>query len=252
MKKTLLAVVLLTGVLTAAFANQAQEIFKKANDAYQANEFAKSTEMYERLVEMGYQSAELEYNLGNAYYRDRELGRAILHYERAILLSPNDADIQYNLDVARSQIVDELQPLPQFFLTAWWQKMRMSLSATAWGILALVIWWAGMAGLAVWLFGKNRSQKKKGFFYGLVGLVISLLPLALAFSRADFEQDSRQAIILAEETALRSAPDANGSEIIEIHEGLKVKLLDELSGWWQVTLPNGEKGWLDGEDLERI
>jgi hypothetical protein len=31
-----------------------------------------------------------------------------------------------------------------------------------------------------------------------------------------------------------------------------VKLLDEISGWWQVELPDGERGWLNAEVMERI
>ena len=252
MKRNFLTLLILFLFSATTFADQANQLFEKANDAYQSKKYSEAIGLYEQLIEKEYQSPELEYNLGNSYFRQNELGRAILHYERALLLSPNDADVSHNLEYARSQLTDEFSRLPQFFLTKLWENMRLSMSATAWGITAIIIWWAGMIGLGIWLFGKSRSQKKKGFFYGLVALFISLLPLSLALSRANIDEDSRHAILLKKEAALRSAPEINGTEIVTIHEGLKIKLLDEIGGWWQVELPDGEKGWLNGEAMERI
>ena len=252
MKRFFLTLAVLAAFFSPAFANQAKQLFQDANAAYQNSDFEKSTELYKQLVEMGYQSAELEYNLGNGHYRQGELGRAILHYERALLLSPHDGEILHNLELARSKTADEFQPLPKFFLTESWNDLRMMLPATFWGGLALLLWWAGMAGLGIWLFGKSRIQKKKGFFYGLILLAVSLLPLSLALSRTAYEQDTRHAIVLVNQTALRSAPDIGGSEIVPVHEGLKVKLLDNLNSWWQVQLPNGEKGWMEEKEVERI
>jgi SH3-like domain-containing protein len=43
---------------------------------------------------------------------------------------------------------------------------------------------------------------------------------------------------------MRSAPDAESESILVIHEGLKVDLLDIISGWTKVQLPNGDQGWI--------
>lgn len=238
--------------MVQAFGNQAEQLFVRANEAFQNDDFEKAAEMYRQVLELGFQSAELEYNLANAYYRQELLGQAILHYERALLLDPDDDDIIHNLDIARSQVTDEIQPLPTFFLTSWWKKMRMFAASSVWAVTALALWWAGFVGLVFWLFGKSREQKKRGFLIGITCLAVSILPFALSLSRKGYEQNTKQGIILVGETALRSAPDAAGAEIVLLHEGTKVKLLDQLSGWWQVQLPNGEKGWLDGEDVEGI
>ncbi|HFA47755.1 MAG TPA: tetratricopeptide repeat protein [Bacteroidetes bacterium] len=235
-----------------ASANKQDSLFQQANKAYQEKDFGKATELYEQVLTDGYQSAELEYNLGNAYYRQKNIGNAILHYERALLLSPKDADIQYNLDLARQQLPEQIEPLPEFFLTKWWKTMRMAAPSGIWGTLALLLWWAGLAGLSFWLIGKSREQKKRGFFIGLAALLLSLLPFSLALDRMAFEKNTRLAIVLETTTPLKSAPDKNGSEILELQEGTKVELLDLLSGWWNVELPNGEKGWVVATDVEEI
>lgn len=232
-------------------ANTLDSIFQQANEAYQANEFSKSINLYEQVLSAEFHSPELEYNLANAYYRNKQIGKAILHYERAKLVSPDDADINYNLSLVRESL-EEVEPLPKFFLTKWWKNMRMVFSSSLWGWLALLLLWIGVGSLGLWLFGKTREQKKLGFFVGATVVLLSLLPFGLALDRVAYEKSSHEAIILVPGASLKSAPDRAGSELYKLQEGAKVELLDLLSGWWQVQLPNGEKGWINGDDLVQI
>ena len=49
------------------FADDSSKIFQEANELYQANEFSTAIEKYELIENEGYRSAELYFNLGNAY-----------------------------------------------------------------------------------------------------------------------------------------------------------------------------------------
>ncbi len=238
--------------LVAGAFGQADGRFQQANDAFQKNDFKKAIQLYEQLADAGYASPELEYNLGNAWYRLDSPGRAILHYERASLLAPGDKDIRYNLNLVRRQLEDEIEPLPEFFLSHWWKKGRMALSSTAWGAVALALSWAGFIGLILWQLGKTRETRKKGFLAGLILLVLGVLPFSLALSRLSFEKNTGQAIVLEKTASLRSAPDEAGTEIFLLHEGAKVSLSEQLSGWWKVRLANGETGWLEAKVMEKI
>lgn len=239
-------------VTGSCFAQPPQELFQQANEAFQQKKYEQAVALYEQVLDAGYRSAELEYNLGNAYYRQEIIGKAILHYERALVLSPNDADIRHNLEVARKQVNSEIEPLPAFFLHRWWENIRNLAGAGVWGIIALVLWWAGFAGLAVWLFGGSRKQKKVGFFGGLVCILISLLPYSLAISREQFETNTSLAIVLEPTATLRSAPDDTSTDLEQLFEGTRVKLQERLGEWWQVKLENGNTGWLKNEVLEQI
>ena len=130
--------------------------------------------------------------------------------------------------------------------------MRLALPSGAWGIVALLLWWGAIAGFCYWLLSRTREQKKKGFLIGIVGVLLCVLPFALAFSRVHFDKNSRLGIIIEHAVALRSSPDDAGKEVVTIHEGTKIKMLEELSGWWKVQLPNGELGWLSPEVFEEI
>ncbi|MBK9013897.1 MAG: SH3 domain-containing protein [Saprospiraceae bacterium] len=51
---------------------------------------------------------------------------------------------------------------------------------------------------------------------------------------------------------LRIAPDETSQEIQTLQEGVKMEQVENLDGWWQVRLENGELGWLPEAVMERI
>lgn len=223
-----------------------------ANQAYQKNDFATAIKGYELLLQQGYRSEALYYNLGNSYYRTNDLGKAVLNYERALLLDPNDADTKHNLQLVQSQLPDEIDPLPDFFLTKWWNGLAGLWSAQVWSILALILLWAGIVGLTLWLLGRVRLHKKIGFIAGSSLLIISLLAFALANNRTKNIQNSGRAVVLQREIVMRSAPDSESKEVMKLHAGETLKLLDQIGDWYKVSLRNGEQGWLPDQSFERI
>ncbi|MEZ4933698.1 MAG: tetratricopeptide repeat protein [Saprospiraceae bacterium] len=251
MKKFFATALLYFGLLATNFAGQAEELFKQANEAYLADDISNAILLYEQVAGLGFESFELEFNLGNAYFRQKKIGEAVLHYERALVLSPEQEDAVHNLSIATAS-VEKREQLPDFFLTDWWKKTRMTFGSGVWGGLALLLWWLGFGGLSLWKLGKNREQRKWGFYIGLVAILLSILPFALAWSRMSFEKNSKEAVVLLDDAVLKSAPDHAGSELFKLVEGEKVKLLDHLGGYWQVRLSNGEKGWVADGEVEEI
>ncbi len=242
----------LVALLTLAeVQGQGDDIFGQANEAYRKKAYEEAIKGYEELLAAGYEEAKVHYNLGNAYYRQNKLGPAILHYEKASLMAPGDEDIAYNLKLAREKLPDKIETLPEFFLTRWWRNMAVSLSTTAWSVLALLTLWAGIAGFIIWLLAGQRKFKKLGFLLGILLVIFSVLPFSLAASRAKLDRDSGFAIVLAAETDLVSGPESTNS-ILKIHEGLKVKVVDTIGEWKKVILRNGEEGWLPDEVLGKI
>ena len=75
-------------VTLGAFAQEAT--IKEAEVAYTKEDYGKAIELYEGLLKTHGESAEIYYNLGNAYYKENKIAPAILNYERALLLDPGD------------------------------------------------------------------------------------------------------------------------------------------------------------------
>ena len=238
--------------ITMVFANIPQELFDQANTAYTKGQYTKAIEQYESVLSSGDFSTELYYNLGNAYWKNKQLGKAVLNFERVLKIAPSDADAAYNLAIVQEQLVDDLDVIGTFFLKDWWQSFYQSLSSMTWSILTLLTICASVGGLILWLFGKERSLKKKGFLGGLILLGLSLLLFLAARSQGNFEANSQQAIVLETAIDLKNGPDLQSTKLISIHEGLKVDLLDKIGSWYKVKLSNGEQGWLPITAVEEI
>ena len=229
-----------------------QTQFEAANAAYQKGDFSAAIDNYEQVLQTGNFSEEVYYNLGNAYFKTNQIGKAILNYERAALIAPGSEDVQFNLEIANAKKIDDLGQVGKFFVAEWWQGVHKLLGSAIWGGLTVLSLWAGIAGFILWLWGESRDRKKQGFIGGIVLTLLSILLYFVASSQATFENNSSQAIVLANKVALKNGPDEISTNILEIHEGLKVELLDQIGDWYKVKLSNGDQGWLPIASLEEI
>ncbi len=224
--------------------------FSTANAAYEQKDYQKAIKNYEAILATGTQSAELFYNLGNSYYQQGSLGKAILNYEKSLLLS-NRADTRHNLKIANEKQIDQLSSVGAT-PGQWWEKMVRTFSVNGWTILMILLFWGTIAGWVLWLLGKERSHRKRGFVLGILGIPLFLMAGMLANSRNSLEENSRRAILLEKEIDLRISPDPKGKVLSTLHEGVELNLLEEINDWYHVRLINGDQGWLPEDSFERI
>jgi tetratricopeptide (TPR) repeat protein len=229
----------------------ANPAFQEANNDYKNGNFAQATQKYEALLKQNKVSPELYYNLGNAYFKQNQLGKSILNYERALLYGAN-ADVAYNLNLVRDKVQNEPEQIQAFFLRRWWDGLRRFMSVDAWSVWSLLFLWAGIAGGCLWLLAVAREQKKGGFIAGTVLLPLSLIAFLAARSNRAALTDSKSAVVMVENSIVRSAPDELGSTIETLGEGVKVIILDKIGSWYKVQLSNGEQGWLTLNLIEKI
>ncbi len=81
--KTITAFLFVFFICITTFASKEQIAFDSANASYARGNFEKAIEQYESLIKSNSVSAEVYFNLGNAYYKTNNIGFAILNYERA-------------------------------------------------------------------------------------------------------------------------------------------------------------------------
>ncbi len=232
----------------------AQEaFFDEGNRRYQEGDYAGAAELYQRILESGVESGELHYNLGNAWFRLGELGPAILHYERARRIMPRDDDLMANLALARSLTVDQVTPLPGFWLfrvARWWVDL---LSRPALAAVVTLAWLTAMAALIVVVIGRGDSlpiwSRRTAAAAGIVTLVfgLSLAARELEVGRPD------EAVIMAEEAAVHSAPSGDDELLIfTVHEGTRVRVERRSDAWVEIVLEDGKVGWVRSGQLTLI
>ncbi|MDX2127841.1 MAG: hypothetical protein SFU91_02255 [Chloroherpetonaceae bacterium] len=232
---------------------QAQADFKEAGKFFVERKFASSLELFRKIDSSGFGSGELYYNIGNCYYKIGDFGRAILYYERAKKeLGENDPDIKNNLDLARLKTKDRIAELPAFFLSTIARRVLSYFPMWFSGTLVLIFFYLLFASLIVEMrFGLPFSPTFKNAINITLSVLLTIsLVIFLSKAYQDFQRD--EAIILSPTSALKSEPLEKASTLTEIHSGLKVIILNEEQNWFEVRLPNGDKGWINQRDAERI
>lgn len=221
--------------------------------AYNAGDFAGAIRDWEEIRSAGLMSRELYYNLGNAYFKDGQLAPAILWYERTLRLDPSDADVRYNLDFARALTQDKIEEVPEIFFEQWGHAMCYLLPSNTWAVIGLVGLALLVACVLLYLLGSTPGRRKLGFFAGIAAFII-------AFLGWDFAQWQRQealrqdmAIVMRPVSSVKSSPSENGAkDLFILHEGTRVKILDNVSGYSQIEIGDGRQGWIPAKDIEVI
>ena len=224
----------------------------EADSAYVRGQYQQAIKDYESLLKQG-ASADLYYNLGNAYYRSENITRAVLNYERALLLSPGDRDIRFNLQIARSKTIDKIVPESEMFFFTWYRSLVNLMSVDAWAWTALVSLALVIVLLLIYLFSDRIWLRKIGFFGGFVLLVLFALSNVFAWQQKQDLLYRKGAIVVSPSVSVKSTPAKNGTDLFILHEGTKVSITDgSMKGWTGIRIADGKEGWIESDMIEEI
>ena len=231
----------------------AQAVTKtEADSAYVRGEYQQAIKDYEALLEQG-ASADLYYNLGNAYYRTENITRAVLNYERALLLSPGDKDIRFNLQMARSKTIDKITPEQEMFFVTWYRSLVNLTSVDGWANVALISLALAIVLALLYLFSERIWLRKVGFFGAIILLVFFLLGNVFAYQQKDLLVHRHGAIVTAPAVTVKSTPAKQGTDLFILHEGTKVTITDgSMKDWKGIRLADGKEGWIETRQIESI
>jgi tetratricopeptide (TPR) repeat protein len=227
-------------------------LWSQANAFYVNGQYGDAARLYAEIEATNTVSSDLYFNMGNAYFKQNEVARAILYYERAQRLSPNDAAIAYNLEMAQLRTLDKVDPLPEFFLTTWFRQARHIADADTWAITSLLLVAAVLLCLGLFFFIRSVRLRKLSFFMAVACVLLTAGSVAFALYQQQETTDRSQAVIFPAVVTVKSAPDNTGKDLFILHEGAKVTIIDELSGWQNIRLPDGKEGWIETGNAERI
>ena len=225
---------------------------QQADSAYAQEHYQQAISDYETLLKQGV-SAELYYNLGNAYYRTDQMPKAVLNYERALLLSPGDADIRFNLQMARSKTIDKITPESEMFFVTWYRSLVNLMSVDAWARTALIALAIAIILALAYLFSDRIWLRKVGFFGALLLVVVFLLSNLFAFHQKRKLTYRTGAVIMTTSVPVKSTPSKNGTDLFILHEGTRVTITDNsMKDWKEIRVDDGKEGWIETNKIEII
>jgi tetratricopeptide (TPR) repeat protein len=218
----------------------------KANDAYEAGDFAAAIAGYRALIDAGHDHPLLHYDLGNAYLRHGDLGRAIAAYRRAAAGAPRDQDVRANLAFARKSARDAVAPPepPVVWRTVFALHYALSraelwiavivLNALLWMLLALRLW---------------RRSEMLTWAAVVTGVLLAAAVTSLSLRALSPRQ---VAVVLPREIDARAANESDSVVRFKLHAGSEVLVRGESDGWLRIALPDGEQGWIEAAQAEVV
>ena len=225
---------------------------QSADAAYGKGNYQQAIAGYEELLKKGV-SADVYYNLGNAYYRTDDIVHAILSYERALLLNPSDDDIRFNLQMARSKTIDKITPESELFFFTWYRSLVNFMNVDGWARTAIFSLLFALVCALLYLFSDRLAWRKFGFYTCLAMLLLFLLSNLFASNQKRMLENRSGAIVIAPSVTIKKTPTASSADQGVIHEGTRVDITDDtMTDWKGIRLSNGTEGWVQTRQIERI
>ena len=251
------AVTVLLIMLAPFWASAAQapadSLWNAGSAAYSLGDWDGAVTAWSAIEAEGLESPELYYNIGNAFFKSSDYAHAILYYERALKLDPSYSDARFNLEFAKEFVQDRIESVPEFFLKTWIRRLGYLFSSDTWAALFLILLGLALAGALLFLLGTAPARRRTGFFAGLAALLLAFCCLGFASSQKAAYNRADSAIVTVPVSSVRSSPGSEAAkDLFVLHEGTRVRILDEVGGWWNIELSDGRQGWIPSSDLELI
>ncbi|MCF8259570.1 MAG: tetratricopeptide repeat protein [Melioribacteraceae bacterium] len=246
----IVAILILFSINT--FAIQVEDVMNKANSSYQDKDFETAISLYQQILDDGFVSDAVYFNIGNCYFRQGEIGRAILNYERALKLNPGDEDIVYNLNLAKARTTDKITEVPQIFIVQWWEILLTFISVQTWALLLVIS--ISLFSLSLAIYFTSRSSKLVRGFFALGSILFLLIVFSTIFLSSSIHRSNTysEGVLLEKSISVKSSPDEESGDVFVLHEGIKFKVEDSLQNWVKIKLSDGKVGWLPKSSFEFI
>lgn len=247
--KKLLYIVSLLFLAQAAFA---QNAFEKANELYRKQKYAGAAQEYESILKGKKESAEVYFNLGNAYYKMGKIAPSIYNFEKALLLKPNDKDATINLGYARKMAIDDIKEVPK----VGFSKMLYNLTGTyhynTWAWIAVGFAFGFLAMFIGYYFAGTTTLKRIFFVAMFATLLVIVISVLSAIFVKSVDANEHPAIVFAEVIAVKSEPSQNSEDAFVLHEGTKVNVLETVDNWKKIELADDSIGWIESSAIKEV
>ena len=232
--------------------NDATGVFEKGNSLYAKGQYKEAMDCYKQLLDKGYESAVVYYNMGNASYKMDDMPSAILYFEKAHKLAPTDEDINFNIRLTNLKTTDKIEEIPEFFLTRWWKSSILLFPVETLSVMSVIFFLIGSGLLILYFFANSFPVKKYAFYAALAIFFIGILTIFAGNRQLNYFDNHHQAIVFSSSVTVKSGPVDKSTTLFVIHDGTKVNVEDNNNDWIKIKLTNGNEGWIKASDVKEI
>ncbi|HEX3046759.1 MAG TPA: tetratricopeptide repeat protein [Bacillota bacterium] len=228
-------------------------LFQQANEHYQQGRYDQALLIYQGLIEHGYQSGNLYYNLGNTYLKLGQKGEAVLYYEKARRLSPGDPALNTNLERALKGVKEGApNRLQQIYRALIYVAPLNLLTVIASALLFLFVLFICLGMLLPGLKNKTTGKMKRGWLSLTVVTGVLLFCMFSVTALTYFDQSQKQAVIVKSGVNVYFEPQVSETISFKLDEGTRIYLLETKDSWIHVKRLDGKQGWIQAGGYEEL
>ena len=231
---------------------QNDTVFNEGNTLYNQGKYAEAIKKYEALLDKNEHAVALYFNLANAHYKLNNIAPSVYYFEKAKLLSIDDKDIENNLVFAQNMTVDAIDTLPEVGFSRIFKNIVNTFSSDSWAKLAISGILVFVLFFLLYHFTSATSQKRVAFVISVLGFLVAVFSLVIAFQKNNLEIKNNPAIVFAQESRVKADPNNTSEEVFRLHEGTKVQVLESYENWCKIEIADKTTGWIPSEDVKLL
>ena len=252
MKKIIFAINIIWMVSPSILSAQinVENIFSQANELYNKGSYIEAINNYKEIIKNDFHSAELYYNLGNAYYRLDSIASSVYYYEKALQLNPNDREIIDNLELINKTLVDEIDPITIPLIESILNRASNIFYFETWGYISIFFSFLIVALFLSYYFANSSRGKRLTFVLLCISSIFILVSLINGNKGYNNYINNEYAVIYSYETDLKTEPNYRSETLFMLHEGTKIQVLENYNNWIKIRLVNGQVGYIQLIDVK--
>jgi len=247
MKTKTILICMLIGFCSLAPLTANNSLFNQANLLYEEGQYDQALNLYQQL-EQEMVNWKLFFNIGNCFYKQNQFVTAKIYYLRAQRLQPLEPSIKRNIYIVNKYFKDA-EETEKDFITRMIQKIESLIPLNLLSVLIILLVFL----INGFIFLLIKIGKRRILLYGLsFSLVFALFFSFYHIYRVKKINTRNTAVIIKEDSQLRSGPGFDNTVLFKVNPGIKVRIIDKSRNWFQVTASRHIAGWIVAEDLEQI
>lgn len=243
----LLLMFFLPAFQSTALATANEPLWQAAAEAYDQGDYSSAIDNYSKILERGFSSEELYYNLGNSYFRSGKLGASIWAYRRALKLDPDMEQAKSNLRYVRAFNADKIEGGGGGFILDIWDFLTGLFTSNGYLLLLAGAWW--IIGLLVAFMIIKPGNRSLAYYLLIVSVVIAIFSAAASVRRIKLDRLTTWGVLTVQAADIREGPGTDFQKIEIGHEGLEFRILGEREGSYLIELENNLRGWVEKETV---
>ncbi len=229
---------------------RAADIATQAQEAYDAAKYDEALKLWFSAGKYDELSADTLYNIGNASYRSGSPGQAALYYRRALARDSGHQESRQNLRFLERKYGSIVVQRPEY------QYAIAKFPLSTW----LAVLWTGawICAIALLVFPATRPGARlrvaavAALVLGPILISVGVLGWRYFPNDAEFAPLARQAVIVAENTALHTDAARTAPEVIDAPPGSLCEIITESGRWAYVAFATKTRGWVPIESIEKV